>query len=393
MQRTPVAIIGAGPAGLLLGALLHRASVPNIIIERRSPEQVLEEQRTCLLEPATLDLLRQLQLEGCLLNPAIAELHLSHGGQRQRLAIAELTGQHLAICSQVELTRQLMQARAAAGLCSWYEAQHVKPSGFLQGNSAQVQFERLGQTQSLACDYIVGCDGFHGACRSAVPPDAYRCFERVYPFAWLGVIAACEAPLAEPVFAHHSRGFAHCSPAGGPRVHAQIQCSLSDRLEQWGETQFWAELRRRLDPDTANALQAAPALDRRITPVRSFVVEPLHFHRLLLAGDAAHVVPPTAGKGLNLAAADVADLAELLAAQLGGAAPEALGSYSERALRRVWRAERFSWWLTRLLHSFPDQNGFDHRIQQAELEHLRLARSAQLGLAEGFAGFGTGVNT
>lgn len=394
MQRTPIAIIGAGPAGLLLGALLQRRGIHNLVIERRSPEQVLADFRSCVLEPASVALLNALRLDDCLrgAGPAHSSIWLSSDGQRQRLELQALSGHALQLCLQTELLRQLMQARAASGQQSHYEIEKLRLKQFLHGEQALLQFERQGMTDTLACDFIIGADGFHGVSRAAVPPDAYHCFERVYPFAWLGVLADLPPPTAEPIYAQHPRGFALCMPLGEQRLHVQIQCNLSDRLEQWTDVQCWAELRRRLDPASAAALQAGTTLDKRITPVRSFVVEPLRFGRLILLGDAAHVVPPTGGKGLNLAIAETIDLANALEAHYAGAPLESLDAYSEQALRRVWRAERFSWSLTRLLHSFPDQNGFDQKIQQAELDYLRSSTTAQRCLAENFAGTTTGTN-
>ncbi|MDT8999619.1 4-hydroxybenzoate 3-monooxygenase [Paucibacter sp. APW11] len=388
MQRTQIAIVGAGPTGLLLGALLHRAGISNVIVERCRAEDILARSQACVLEDDSIAVLNAAGLSLGAQALRQDSLLLSVDGRSHRVELARLTaGRGLTQCSQTELTRSLMRARAAAGMHTIYEAQQVSLHGFLGADAPLLRYRKQDQDHEIRCDYIAGCDGFHGVSRASVPPDAYRCYERLYPFGWLGVLAECPAAAPELLLAQHPRGFALSVMAGPQRSHSYIQCSLSDRLTQWSDTQFWAELRRRLGPDLGSTLPVAPALDMSITPLRSFVLEPVRFGRLLLAGDAAHVVPPTGAKGLNLAATDTQELSEALAqACRGDHAEQGLNNYSERALRRTWRAERFSWALTRLLHSFPDQNSFDQRIQQAELEHLLDSRAAQTVLAESFVG-------
>ncbi len=387
MQRTQVAIIGAGPAGLLLGALLHKAGIANTILELHSGEQVLARVRAGILERGSVELLdeagvgQRMRAEG-LVHEGI---QLSFGGQRQRIDLRGLTGQSVLVYGQNELCRDLMDAREAAGLTTHYESRHVSLHG-LGGPRVVVRYQHLGQARELTCDYIAGCDGFHGVSRAGLPASAYHCYERGYPFGWLGVLADTRPPADELVYAQHERGFALCSMRSRTRVRCYIQCSLSDRLESWSDARFWSELKSRLDPVTAAALEPAPSLEKSIAPLRSYVTEPLRFGRLFLAGDAGHLVPPTGAKGLNLAASDVRYLARALTEHYRDRSDAGLARYSEQALRRVWRAERFSWSLTRLLHNFPDHNGFDQRIQQADLDYLMSSRAAQTVLAENYVG-------
>ncbi|QPF75833.1 4-hydroxybenzoate 3-monooxygenase [Roseateles sp. DAIF2] len=387
MQRTQVAIIGAGPAGLLLGALLHKAGIANQVLELHSSDEVLARMRAGILEPGTAALIDELGLGGAMRRDALihAGIAISFGGQRHRLDLQGLSGQSVLVYGQNELTRDLMSARAAAGLPTHFQTEQLSLHDF-DGERPYLRYQRLGQSHELACDFIAGCDGFHGIARASVPTRAYRCFERGYPFGWLGVLADATPPHEELVYAQHERGFALCSMRGRSRVRCYLQCSLSDKVEQWSDGRFWDELHARLDPATAAALRPAPSLEKSIMPLRSYVAEPLRFGRLFLAGDAGHLVPPTGAKGMNLAAADARDLAQAFIDHYRGQGESALARYSEQALRRVWRAERFSWGMTRLLHHFPDHNGFDQRIQQAELEHLFSSRAAQTVLAEGYVG-------
>ncbi|HEY1092049.1 MAG TPA: 4-hydroxybenzoate 3-monooxygenase [Burkholderiaceae bacterium] len=386
-KRTQVAIIGAGPAGLLLGHLLGRAGIANVILERHSAAHVLARVRAGVLEPGTVELLlsaglgERLQQEGL---PHTGFL-VAYAGQRQHVDVQRLTGKSVTIYGQTEVTRDLMAARAVAGWPTLYEASAVQPQGF-DGSRPWLEYKLGAQTHRLDCDYIAGCDGFHGAARASIPAASIASYERSYPFGWLGVLADTPPVADELVYAHHENGFALCSMRSATRSRCYLQVPISDRVEDWSDARFWNELRTRLDPVSAAALQAAPALEKGIAPLRSFVAEPLRFGRLFLAGDAAHIVPPTGAKGLNLAVSDVRLLAEALIEQCAHGSSQGIDHYSARALRRVWRAERFSWWLTRMLHRFPEAGPFERKLQEAELDYLFSSTAAQTMLAENYVG-------
>ncbi|MDI4634254.1 4-hydroxybenzoate 3-monooxygenase [Pelomonas sp. V22] len=390
MPSTQVAIIGAGPSGLLLGQLLGKAGIHNLILEQRSAEHVLARVRAGILEHGTVQLLdeagvaERLRAEGLVHDG----LYIAFDGQRQHIDLSGLTGgRAVTVYGQTEITRDLMAARAAAGMATHYEAAGVALHDFENGSGKPwLSYLRNGKPEVLQCDYIAGCDGFHGVSRHSVPPEAMKTFERTYPFGWLGVLADTPPVAPELVYAQHPRGFALCSMRSKTRSRCYIQCKLTDSLAQWSDELFWAELRMRLDPVSAAALQPAAAIEKSIAPLRSFVAEPMRFGRLFLAGDAAHIVPPTGAKGLNLAASDVRYLAQGLIEHYREHSSAGLNHYSARALRRVWRAERFSFAMTRLLHSFPDQGSFDHKLQQAELDYLFSSRAAQTALAENYVG-------
>ena len=388
MQRTQVAIIGAGPAGLLLGALLHRAGIANIILEQRSGDYVLSRVRAGILEQTTVALLDEAGVGARLHREGLRHsgIYLSFDGQRHHIDLQALTaGRSVTVYGQTEVTRDLMEARAAAGLVTVYEAEHVQLHE-LTSAKPWISYTRLGRQEQLHCEFIAGCDGFHGVSRQSIPAELLKTFERIYPFGWLGVLTDTPPVSAELVYAQHERGFALCSMRSKTRSRCYVQCNISDAVEQWSDTRFWDELRRRLDPVSAAALQPAAAIEKSIAPLRSFVAEPMRHGRLFLAGDAAHIVPPTGAKGLNLAASDVRYLSRALIEHYRDKSPVGLDRYSEKALRRVWRAERFSWTMTRLLHCFPDQGGFDQRLQRAELDYLFSSTAAQTSLAENYVG-------
>jgi len=389
MQSTQVAIIGAGPSGLLLGQLLTRAGIHNVILEQRSAEHVLGRVRAGILEQTTVQLLEEAGVAERLHSEGLVHdgIYIAFDGQRHHVDLAGLTGgRGVTVYGQTEITRDLMAARSAAGLLTHYEVAGVALHDFEHGHKPWLSYLRQGKPEVLHCDYIAGCDGFHGVSRHSVPPDAIKTFERVYPFGWLGVLADTPPVAPELVYAQHPRGFALCSMRSRTRSRCYIQCHLTDSLAQWSDELFWAELRSRLDPVSAAALQPAASIEKSIAPLRSFVAEPMRFGRLFLAGDAAHIVPPTGAKGLNLAASDVRFLAQGLIEQYQEHSSAGLNHYSARALRRVWRAERFTWGMTRLLHSFPDQGSFDHKLQLAELDYLTSSIAAQTALAENYVG-------
>jgi p-hydroxybenzoate 3-monooxygenase len=386
-HRTQVAIVGAGPSGLLLGALLHRAGVDALIVERQSADYVLGRIRAGVLEQTTVDLLdaagvgERMHREGLI----HGGFELCFGGARHRIDLHDLTGgKQVMVYGQTEVTRDLMAARAAAGLPTVYEAADVQLHDF-DTDRPRLSFRRDGVEHTVACDFIAGCDGYHGISRASVPAGAIRTFEKIYPFGWLGVLSDTPPVSHELIYSNHERGFALCSMRSPTRSRYYVQCSLEDKVEQWSDEAFWDELRRRLDPAAAESLVTGPSIEKSIAPLRSFVAEPMRFGRLCLAGDAAHIVPPTGAKGLNLAAADVAYLSRALIDWYGGDRGS-IEEYSARCLRRIWRAERFSWWFTTLMHKFPEHGEFGQKMQAAELDYLVGSRAASTSMAENYVG-------
>lgn len=386
-MRTQVGIIGAGPSGLLLGQLLHRAGISNVILEQRSGEYVLGRIRAGVIEQGLVDLLDQAGVSARLHAEGLVHegIELSFGGRRSRIDFRALTGKAVTVYGQTEITRDLMDARAAAGLQTIYEAEEVSPCD-VTGDRPQIAFVKDGVRQEVSCDFIAGCDGFHGVSRRTIPDQVLKTFERVYPFGWLGVLVDRPPVSPELIYANHERGFALCSMRSAGRSRLYVQCRLDDQLEDWPDERFYAELAQRLDPEAAARLEPGPSLEKSIAPLRSFVAEPMRHGRLFLAGDAAHIVPPTGAKGLNLAASDVFYLSEGLIEHYRNGAMAGLDAYSARALRRVWSAERFSWWMTSILHRFPESSGFDQRLQQAELDYLTGSQAAMTALAENYVG-------
>ena len=383
-----VAIIGAGPSGLLLGALLHKAGINAVILEARSPDYVLGRIRAGVLEQITVDLLdsvgvgERMHREG----QVHGGFELCFGGKRHRIDMHALTGgKQVMVYGQTEVTRDLMDARRAAGLTTIYEAGNVSLHEF-DGERPLVRYTQNGATHEIRCDFIAGCDGYHGVSRQSVPAGALRTYERVYPFGWLGILSDTPPVSHELVYSNHERGFALCSMRSATRSRHYVQCSLDDKVENWSDDAFWAELRRRLDPEAAASLVTGPSIEKSIAPLRSFVAEPMRFGRLFLAGDAAHIVPPTGAKGLNLAASDVGYLAQALAERYAEKSDAGIDGYSARCLRRVWRAERFSWWFTSLMHKFPDTGEFGQKMQAAELDYLVNSRAASTAMAENYVG-------
>jgi p-hydroxybenzoate 3-monooxygenase len=382
-MRVQVAIIGAGPAGLLLGQLLHRAGIDTLILESRSQEHVLARVRAGVLESGTVELLERAGVGArCKAEGLKHEgFELAFGGARRRIDLERLTGRSVTVYGQTEITKDLVQARAEAGAPIVYEAREVELHDF-DSQTPHVGFNG----QHLHCDFIAGCDGFHGPSRASVPPEAIRLYERVYPFGWLGVLSDTEPVSEELIYVSHERGFALCSMRSRTRSRYYVQCPLSEQIEEWPDERFWRELARRLPRDAAARLQTGASIEKSIAPLRSFVAEPLRFGRLFLAGDAGHIVPPTGAKGLNLAASDVHYLAEGLIEFYGEKSSAGLDAYSSRALARVWKAERFSWWMTKLLHRFPEEGDFGRRMQLAELDYIAGSTAAQTALAENYVG-------
>jgi len=382
-----VVIVGAGPAGLLLGRLLENHGIETVVLERRSATYVLGRIRAGVLEEGTVGLLeragvaRRLHAEG-LVHDGV---EMRFDGERHRFDFRALTGRTVTVYGQTEVTHDLMDIRTASGATTVYETEHVSLYDF-DGASPIVRYVKDGVSHQIACDFIAGCDGFHGVSRASVPAGALRTFERVYPFGWLGVMVERPPVSDELVYTNHERGFALCSMRSRNRSRYYVQVSLDERVEDWSDDRFWDELRRRLDAETAQRLLTGPSLEKSIAPLRSFVAEPMRFGRLFLAGDAAHIVPPTGAKGLNLAVGDIGLLADALAEFYEERSEAGLDAYSARALARVWSAERFSWWMTAMLHRLPDADGFTRRIQRAEFQHLRSSQAAARALAESYTG-------
>lgn len=387
-MRTQVAIVGAGPSGLLLGALLHKSGIDAVIIEQRSPSYVLSRIRAGVLEQVTIDLLDQAGVSARAHAEGLPHegFELLFKGQRHRIDMHALTGgSRVMVYGQTEVTQDLMDARAAAGLTTVYEAANVQVHDF-DGATPRVTYEKGGQPHTLTCDFIAGCDGFHGVCRASVPEAAIRTYERVYPFGWLGLLADVKPVAHELIYAHTDRGFALCSMRSNTRSRYYLQVPLTDKVENWSDDAFWAELRNRLDPEAREHLTTGPSLEKSIAPLRSFVAEPMRFGSLFLAGDAAHIVPPTGAKGLNLAASDVGYLWNAFADFYNDQSRAGIDTYSDRCLRRVWRAERFSWWFTSLMHHFPETGAFGQKMQEAELDYLVNSEAASRSLAENYVG-------
>lgn len=387
-MRTQVVIIGSGPSGLLLGQLLSNAGVGNVILDRASKEHVLARVRAGVLEQGTAGLMdkagagARMHAEG-LLHDGFS---LAFDGRDHRIDLFGLTqGKRVMIYGQTELTRDLMERREADAVPAIYEVEHVEPQGF-DGETPFVTYRKDGVSHRIDGDFIAGCDGFHGASRKSVPERAISTFERVYPFGWLGILAEVPPVSRELIYANHPRGFALCSMRSESRSRYYIQCGLEERAEAWSDDRFWDELRRRLPMHHAEALVTGKSFEKSIAPLRSFVAEPMRFGRMFLAGDAAHIVPPTGAKGLNLAASDVYYLSSGLIEHYRDHSPAGLDAYSARALSRVWKAVRFSWWMTTMLHRFPDTGEFGQKIQEAELDYLTHSRAAATALAENYVG-------
>ncbi len=385
-MKTQIAIIGAGPSGLLLGALLHKLGIEHIILERQTPEYVLGRIRAGVLEQTTVDLLDEAGVSQRLHREGLPHdgYDLCFDGRRHRIDLQALTGKQVTVYGQTEVTHDLMDARSAAGLNTIYSAVNVKPHGF-DGNQPWVTYEHNGQTHTIQCDFIVGCDGYHGPSRASIPQEILNTYEKVYPFGWLGILADVPPVHHELIYANHDRGFALCSMRSETRVRYYVQCSLDDKVEDWSDEAFWAEFKRRLPEDTAAKVITGPSFEKSIAPLRSFVTEPMRFGRMFLCGDAAHIVPPTGAKGLNLAASDVGILYGALAEYYKGNS-HGIDHYSQRALARVWKAERFSWWFTSLMHRFPETGDFGRKMQTAELDYLVQSEAAMKVMAENYVG-------
>ena len=387
-MRTQVAIIGAGPSGLLLGQLLHNAGIDNVIIERQTGEYVLGRIRAGVLEQGMVDLLRQAGVSQRMDAEGLVHtgFELALDDRQVHIDLKGLTGgKTVMVYGQTEVTRDLMDAREAVGAQTLYSASNVQPHD-MKTDTPYVTFDKEGESWRLDCDYIAGCDGFHGVARQSIPSDVLKIFERVYPFGWLGVLADTPPVNDELVYARHERGFALCSQRSASRSRYYLQVPAGEKVEDWSDQRFWDELKTRLPTALAERLVTGPSLEKSIAPLRSFVVEPMQYGRLFLLGDAAHIVPPTGAKGLNLAASDVSTLFNMLCKVYTEGRTDLLERYSEVCLRRIWKAERFSWWMTSMLHRFPDSDGFSQRIADSELAYFVDSEAGRTTIAENYVG-------
>ncbi len=385
--KTKIAIIGAGPSGLLLGQLLHNRGIENVIVERQSPEYVLGRIRAGVLEQGMVALLHEAGVADRMDREGLVHegVEFAFDDKRRRIDLKELTGgSTVTVYGQTEITHDLMDARTAAGASSIYQADNVTPHD-IDTDHPFLTFDKDGETIRLECDYIAGCDGFHGVSRKSFPKGAITEYERVYPFGWLGVLSDTPPIADELIYANHERGFALCSMRSHTRSRYYVQVAAEESVEQWSDDRFWSELVKRLPQDAAANLVTGPSIEKSIAPLRSFVVEPMQHGRLFLAGDAAHIVPPTGAKGLNLAASDVSSLYELFLAIYERGRTDLIQRYSSTCLRRIWGAERFSWFMTHLLHRFSD-NRFDRRIQLADLQYYTSSRAGLKSIAENYVG-------
>ncbi|MGH9757056.1 MAG: 4-hydroxybenzoate 3-monooxygenase [Candidatus Acidiferrales bacterium] len=395
-MRTQVGIVGAGPAGLVLSHLLHLQGIESVVLESRSREYCQDRVRAGVLEQGTVDLLVQsgvgarLQREGLVHHG----IELRFGQRGHRINMFELTGgRSITIYGQQEVTRDLIDARLAAQGQIFFEVEEVSVHDFgdtalssKSGARPRIRFRKDGTDATLECDFIAGCDGYHGICRPSIPANAITIYDRVYPFGWLGILAEAPPSSEELIYSYHQRGFALHSMRSPHLTRLYLQCAPDEDIQTWSDDRIWAELHRRFETDSGWKLTEGPIVQKGVTGMRSFVAEPMRFGRLFLAGDSAHIVPPTGAKGMNLAVADVRVLAQALAEYYSFGKTAGLEEYSAKCLRRVWKVQRFSWWMTSMLHLFQDENAFDKRRQLAELDYVTSSRAASLSLAENYTG-------
>lgn len=386
-MKTQVAIIGGGPSGLLLAQLLHTRGIDSVVLERKTKDYVLGRIRAGVLEQGLVKLMEdagcadRLHAEGITHDGTL----VSYGDEMFRVDFTKHTGKPVVVYGQTEVTRDLYDARERSGGTIEFNVEDVMIHG-ADTDTPHITYSVAGEARSLACDFIAGCDGFHGVSRQTIPLDVRREYEKVYPFGWLGILSETPPVNHELIYANSPRGFALCSMRNENLSRYYIQCSLSDRPEDWTDDAFWQELKRRIPSDQADKLVTGPSIEKSIAPLRSFVTEPMRWGRLFLCGDAAHIVPPTGAKGLNTAASDVHYLYNGLRDFYENDSTQGIDTYSEKALSRVWKAERFSWWFSSLMHRYPDQSEFDLKMQLAEIEFLRSNAAAQQSMAENYVG-------
>ena len=385
--RTQVIIVGAGPSGLLLSHLLHLSGIDNIVLERQTRAHVEGRIRAGVLEHGSVKALREAGLAGRLDREGLVHdgFELAFGGDRHRIALKDLTGKSVTVYGQTEITRDMIEARLASGGEIVFEASDVQLLD-VTAQRPSVRYTHAGAVHEITCDFIAGCDGFHGVSRRTIPDDVRRDFERIYPFGWLGVLADVPPLAHELIYANHDRGFALCSMRSPTRSRYYVQCGLDEDIANWSDDRFWDELETRIGPDAARSLVRGPSIEKSIAPLRSFVCEPMRHGNLFLAGDAAHIVPPTGAKGLNLAIADVRLLHRALDQWYGSGNAAGLEQYSQKVLDRVWKVERFSWSLSMLMHQFPDHSPFERRMQRADFDYVRSSQAASRSIAENYVG-------
>jgi p-hydroxybenzoate 3-monooxygenase len=386
-MRTQVGIVGGGPSGLLLARMLGLAGIEAIVLERRTPEYLRGRIRAGLLEQGTVDVLTEAGVGDRLARERLIHdgVELAFEGRRHRIDLKKLSGKVVTIYGQAEIQKDLMDAHAAARTTVVYEAEDVSIHG-IAGDAPRLRYNKGGTAHEIACDFVAGCDGFHGVSRQAIPQEVLRIYERVYPFGWLGILSDTPPVNHELIYNNHERGFALCTMRSMTRSRYYLQVLADEDVDDWSDDRFWSELKRRLPTDAAASLVTGPRLEMSVAPLRSFVAEPMRHGRLFLVGDAAHIVPPTGAKGLNLAVSDVRFLTEALAAYYTSGRTDLLDGYSDRCLARVWKAQRFSWWMTNLTHRFPEALPFERRAQAAELAYLVSSQAAQTALAENYVG-------
>ncbi len=386
-ERTQVGIIGSGPSGLLLSQLLDRNGIDNVVLERRSRQYVLGRIRAGVLERGMVELMRQAGVRERMDREGMVHhgFCIAFNNGIHRVDLRELTGGSVMIYGQTEVTRDLMDARDAGGGRLVYEAEDVRIDS-LEEDGALLRYRTSGEDHTLECEFVAGCDGYYGPSRRAIPDTVLRVYERVYPFGWMGLLSQTPPVHDEIVYARHPRGFALCSMRSASLSRYYVQCSLDDQVADWPDERFWEELRRRLPDSLSDTLVTGPSVEKSIAPLRSFVAEPMRYKRLFLAGDAGHIVPPTGAKGLNLAASDIHYLSRAFIAWYHDSNAALLDDYSEQCLRRVWKAERFSWWMTNLLHTLPENEPFEHRMQDAELDYVFGSQAMMTAVAENYVG-------
>ena len=384
-MRTQVAIIGAGPSGLLLGQLLHKNGIDNVVIERQSGDYVLSRIRAGIIEQVAVDLIDEAGVGARMHHEGLVHdgTEICIEGVRHRFDFKQLCGNTVTVYGQTEITKDMMDGRAATGRPTFYSASDVAVHDIT--GSPRVTFSIDDKSREIQCDFIAGCDGFHGICRKSIPADTLQVFERVYPFGWMGLLSDTPPVSDELIYIRHPRGFSLCSMRSRTRSRYYLQCSLAEDVDAWPDERFWEELKLRLDDEGRRRLVTGPSIEKSIAPLRSFVSEPMRYGKLFLAGDSAHIVPPTGAKGLNLAASDVRYLSDAFVEFYRGKSSAGIDAYSARALARVWKAERFSWWMTMLLHTFPD-SPFEQKMQLAELDYMIKSPRAAAAFAENYTG-------
>lgn len=386
-MHTQVGIIGSGPSGLLLSQLLDLNGIDNVVLERRSKAYVLGRIRAGVLEHGMVEMMRQAGVRERMDREGLPHdgFNIAYDGELHRVDLKARTGKSVMVYGQTEVTRDLMDAREAARGKVVYEAEEVTIDG-LENDRAMLHYQAGGSSHTLECDFIAGCDGYYGPSRKAIPDTVLREYERVYPFGWMGLLSDTPPIAHELVYARHARGFALCSMRSPKRSRYYVQCSLEDKVADWPDDRFWEELARRLPESLVSDLVTGPAIEKSIAPLRSFVAEPMRYKRLFLAGDAGHIVPPTGAKGLNLAASDIHYLSRAFIAWYHDSNAGPMDNYSANCLRRIWKAERFSWWMTSLLHTFPEASPFEKRMQNAELDYVFSSEAMMTAVAENYVG-------